>query len=296
MDKKMLIMHAAMEQFADKGYHHTTMQDIADAAGIAKGGIYFYFKSKEELLLTVITEYFDRLFNTLLETSVRYAHRPKEGLVQQIMNQFQEATQQSSIITLLTRGQIDVSPDIKAIFLTMRTRFLVWFRDQIISVYGARVEPYAFDLSALLTSLVREYMGFIFMNGAALPLRGLAEYLVARVDDATLGIMRSNEPPMLTTAFIKSVFPDADISEGTDAVRRLYAAADALRQQLEDSDISDEDRADIRKAIDVLKEEAGKPKARRIVLEGMAALLKGKALKDGVTELAAVEAIISEFS
>jgi TetR/AcrR family fatty acid metabolism transcriptional regulator len=44
------IREAAMRVVARKGYDHTTVQDIADEAGIAKGTVYLYFKSREDIL------------------------------------------------------------------------------------------------------------------------------------------------------------------------------------------------------------------------------------------------------
>ncbi len=49
-NKKKLIMDAALEYFAREGYYTTTIEDITKHAGISKGLIYNYFKSKEELL------------------------------------------------------------------------------------------------------------------------------------------------------------------------------------------------------------------------------------------------------
>ncbi len=43
------IMAAAKEVFASKGFHATTIADIAKQAGLAYGLIYWYFDSKEEL-------------------------------------------------------------------------------------------------------------------------------------------------------------------------------------------------------------------------------------------------------
>ncbi|TLS48644.1 TetR/AcrR family transcriptional regulator [Paenibacillus antri] len=274
MDKKTLILNSAVTLFAQRGYHQTTIQDIADEAGIAKGGIYFYFKSKEELLLSVVSEYYDRLFNQTVDTANRYLHAPKEGLVQQVMNHFQDAGSHSNMIALFTRGQIDVNAEVRSVLLDMRGKFLVWFRDQVIAVYGPRIEPYAFDLAALLTSLVREYMSFILVNGAALPVRGLGEAIVARVDDAARGVIRSQEPPMLTTAFMKTVLPTLDIREGADASRQLSRAIDALVARIGAEVDADEDATTARQAADVMKEEAAKPKPRRVVLEGMLTLLE----------------------
>lgn len=48
-EKKRVILLAAMTVLSQKGYHATKMADIATAAGIGKGTIYEYFRTKEEL-------------------------------------------------------------------------------------------------------------------------------------------------------------------------------------------------------------------------------------------------------
>lgn len=47
-------MDAALELFANKGFHTTTVSDIAKKAGVSKGLMYNYFRSKEELLKEII--------------------------------------------------------------------------------------------------------------------------------------------------------------------------------------------------------------------------------------------------
>jgi AcrR family transcriptional regulator len=48
------ILAAATEVFADRGYASTDVQEIADRLGIAKGTIYHYFPSKEQLFLASV--------------------------------------------------------------------------------------------------------------------------------------------------------------------------------------------------------------------------------------------------
>ncbi|WP_434751863.1 TetR/AcrR family transcriptional regulator [Paenibacillus amylolyticus] len=52
-DKSEAILDAAYGIFGSKGFYETKMSDIADEAGIAKGTIYLYFKSKEQLFVAV---------------------------------------------------------------------------------------------------------------------------------------------------------------------------------------------------------------------------------------------------
>jgi AcrR family transcriptional regulator len=44
------LLETATRLFKEKGYHNTSMQDLADALGIQKGSLYYYIESKEELL------------------------------------------------------------------------------------------------------------------------------------------------------------------------------------------------------------------------------------------------------
>ncbi len=52
-DKPAEIFSAALHLFQQRGYHGTSMQDLADAVGMQKASLYYYIRSKEELLVTV---------------------------------------------------------------------------------------------------------------------------------------------------------------------------------------------------------------------------------------------------
>ena len=53
------LMHASVELFAEYGYAQTSVQQIVDAAGVTKGALYHYFKSKDDLLFDI----YDRILS-----------------------------------------------------------------------------------------------------------------------------------------------------------------------------------------------------------------------------------------
>lgn len=55
------ILEAALGLFSSKGFHDTTMDEVANAAGVAKGTIYLYFQSKEHLLLALKRDFMQGL-------------------------------------------------------------------------------------------------------------------------------------------------------------------------------------------------------------------------------------------
>ncbi|MDQ0199774.1 TetR/AcrR family transcriptional regulator [Neobacillus ginsengisoli] len=71
--KRVTIMESALKCFGEKGYHLTTMDDIVAYSNMSKGLIYNYFKSKEELYISLMDE---RSKNTLEHLSNRFKQIP----------------------------------------------------------------------------------------------------------------------------------------------------------------------------------------------------------------------------
>jgi len=61
------IVHAAASIFYEKGYEGTSLQDIAGAVGLLKGSIYYYIKTKEDLLYEIVVRSQDIWRSTLHE-------------------------------------------------------------------------------------------------------------------------------------------------------------------------------------------------------------------------------------
>jgi TetR/AcrR family fatty acid metabolism transcriptional regulator len=59
IDKRRVILDAAVRVFARQGFHTCRVSDIADEAGVAYGLVYHYFSSKEQILDTLFLERWD---------------------------------------------------------------------------------------------------------------------------------------------------------------------------------------------------------------------------------------------
>jgi len=60
-----MIASAAAKLFSKKGYIETSMEDIATVAKLSKGGMYHYFKCKEDILYFILSSFMDLLLETL---------------------------------------------------------------------------------------------------------------------------------------------------------------------------------------------------------------------------------------
>ncbi|MGH7269244.1 MAG: TetR/AcrR family transcriptional regulator [Polyangiaceae bacterium] len=63
--KRERILDAAVRVFAKKGFYATRVSEVAKAAGVADGTIYLYFKSKDDLLVSLFEHCVERLLDYL---------------------------------------------------------------------------------------------------------------------------------------------------------------------------------------------------------------------------------------
>jgi len=98
--RKNQILDAATAVFARLGFHDARMDDIVQASGLSKGALYWYFKSKED----IITAISQRLFTTDIEQLVGLLHA--EGSVSERLQQLIQARiaglqEMSDVVTIL---------------------------------------------------------------------------------------------------------------------------------------------------------------------------------------------------
>jgi TetR/AcrR family transcriptional regulator, fatty acid metabolism regulator protein len=67
VDKRRVILDAAVRVFARQGFHTCRVSDIADEAGVAYGLVYHYFQSKDEVLDTLFLERWDVMLDAIAE-------------------------------------------------------------------------------------------------------------------------------------------------------------------------------------------------------------------------------------
>jgi TetR/AcrR family fatty acid metabolism transcriptional regulator len=73
------ILAAAVRVFARKGFHNSRIAEIAEEARVASGTIYLYFKSKDEILISVFEESLDNIIRDI-EGELKGTDDPRERL------------------------------------------------------------------------------------------------------------------------------------------------------------------------------------------------------------------------
>ncbi len=91
-EREKLILRAAAELLAERGFHEMSLEDIAARVGIAKGTIYLHFASKDDLVVALLKQGFNSYLRAL-DDALDSAATPREKL--------------AAVIALFTSGASD---------------------------------------------------------------------------------------------------------------------------------------------------------------------------------------------
>jgi AcrR family transcriptional regulator len=102
------IVQTALLVFAEKGYHETTMEDIAERLGVSEGAIYLYFKSKRELF-KAIGESGEHQIGQIISSSIGNED-PVKAFFDSVVNAYEQYEPISGlIIELMAEASRDAS-------------------------------------------------------------------------------------------------------------------------------------------------------------------------------------------
>ena len=115
-DRREDILQASLHLFAEKGFHGTSMRDIARSADITEGLIYHYFENKRDLFRAIIDEHsFLPLLRTLPELA---EHLDLRGLLVVLARGFFDVLRQNTELTRLLLQEVQVFPEEKEAFFS----------------------------------------------------------------------------------------------------------------------------------------------------------------------------------
>src|SRR5574341_2068909 len=77
-EKKVELVRVAYRLMAKKGLHGMTLQDIADAGGMSKANVVYYFGTKEELVLTTMRWALGRVAQRIVDATTAATGREEK--------------------------------------------------------------------------------------------------------------------------------------------------------------------------------------------------------------------------
>jgi TetR/AcrR family fatty acid metabolism transcriptional regulator len=104
-DKRDRILKAAVKVFARNGFHATRVSEVAKAAGVADGTIYLYFKSKEELLVSLFEDRVSKLLAFMEESLPKLEGAPERlrAVIDMQLGLLEGERELAEVITVILR-------------------------------------------------------------------------------------------------------------------------------------------------------------------------------------------------
>ncbi|WP_309121429.1 helix-turn-helix domain-containing protein [Paenibacillus sp.] len=276
-DKKRQIIEAALKLFATKGFHETSIQDIAESVGIAKGSVYLHFKSKEDLLVSALKHTVHRMFEEVALASTSPGLSPRERLVRKLESQLRFGYEHKAFFTmLLNERSVHVNEELKKFMMDLRVRSVQWSLADILDVYGETIGPYAMDAVAALQALVGQYTGYLILHQVEIDIAALAPFLADRLEDVVDGMLKKGRPPMLTERMLlgPAAAPAAGEDERDARVDLRAHWIRILRETIRESTLDEAKREELHSYAVVLEHELRKPDPADAVVQGLLAHLR----------------------
>ncbi|WDE08806.1 TetR/AcrR family transcriptional regulator [Thalassomonas viridans] len=197
--KRELIMATAKSIFIEKGFRGTTIANIADAAGIAKGSVYSYFSSKLDIVKALFLQSDEKnqyLVDQLLE------NEDKKGVLlleEYLVREYQEVLNERSFIQVfLADDMIVMDSEVMTVVQECRVNYHLSQQKVLLQAYGKDISPWLYDIVSLVNGLLQEYTVYLTLDDADFSIKRCAHLVAFCLDSAITALSSSTLSPVLT--------------------------------------------------------------------------------------------------
>jgi AcrR family transcriptional regulator len=189
------ILEHATRLFAERGYDGTTLQDIADAIGITRPGLYNYISSKEQLLAALVTDVSENTAHTVRAVRLRTDLSSVEKLRTVVRALVLQRAGAPERFRVLDRTEAALPEEVAALHLKARREVLAEMRTIIEEgVSRGEFRPRDERLAALSVIGMCNWVAWWFHPGSSHPAEPVADQLAQNAVDM-LAYPQGTGPP-----------------------------------------------------------------------------------------------------
>ncbi|WP_338554112.1 helix-turn-helix domain-containing protein [Paenibacillus sp. KS-LC4] len=272
--RKGKILDAALALFREKGYSAVSMQNIAEACGMAKASIYKFFASKEDLF----TEVFTVCYRSLLEQEAELDRvqsqqglAPKEKFRRKI--EFQLYYTMENHLFMLDFKELPITANDK--FLTAwqnkKAAMLSWHRELLTEAYGEQIDHIIWDVVTIFRGMLLQYLSYAIQKVLAVPMAELAAFLVDRMDAVVRDMAAKQPKPIIDGANV--YFNHLNPSNKTVRQETIQQFLYTLAEKIDELPKPEAVRAELREVVSLIQQEAQAERRNPTLLRALAAYL-----------------------
>ena len=256
MTRKQLILDSAITLFSEKGIESTSVQQITDHCGISKGAFYLSFKSKDELVFSIIEHFLNTIISEV-DQAVTTASEPAEKLYMYFSKTFTILSQYTTFAEILMREKVSTISD----ELIEKIHYYVMLSNKnleklLFSVFGDQINGKQYDLVVVVNGIVQAYLQWIFEAKKPFDVDLLARSLVEKTT-----ILAQNSTLIFLDETCSMYEPVEKIST-EHIVKELLQLLDEVRSDIE------------RQSVHLLIEELQSEQPRQAIVLGLVNNLK----------------------
>lgn len=259
----MNIIETGMRLFAIKGYHSTSIQEIATESGISKGAFYLYFQSKEDFISTAI-HHFNAQITGRMEKVQQENFPPKESLAKQITVLMDYIYKYKDFIIMHIRENISIGENTDKLIRHMKIHNYHWMRRNVINIYGDKVNEILIDAVILLEGMMDGYFKWIVIENVHMDRDRIGLFLVRRLDDVVRSMLEQKDEALVTIQQI----PPAYVSLLNMDVTETFSL---LKEKLQTLNLDQEKTDQLKTVTEALEMEAVKSEPQPVMIQGLLA-------------------------
>nr|WP_155669775.1 TetR/AcrR family transcriptional regulator [Ornithinibacillus caprae] len=258
--KQIKLIEVGLDLFAEKGYHTTSIQEIAKAAGISKGAFYLYFQSKEDFITSAF-QYFHEQITKQLEQIKRTNDEPSKSLADQITAITEYIHAHKGFITMHLREEISISNKTDQLIKQMKTENFQWMKDSILAIYGEKVSHILLDCIIQLDGLINGYFKWIIIDDIKIDRSEFGAYIVRRLDNLVQSMLVEQENALATV----DQDPVGKRMQQLDIPQILLQ----LREKIKTLPLDRSKITELNQVVDEIEVEANKDEPKKLLIQGL---------------------------
>ncbi|MEO2205221.1 TetR/AcrR family transcriptional regulator [Paenibacillus pabuli] len=197
------IIQSAVRLFMEKGYRATSIQDIADDCSIAKGSLYKFFESKEDLFICILKQRQQYMMDEV-ERIRKLALPRRETYLAEITSLFRFFSRHGYYISRdYTEFPPASSDNVYTLIQQIQIQMFNYYENLLSRQYGSAISHWKWDVTSMFSGLVREYTFHLLFAFKPIHIEKLALFIAERMDDLVEGLVKTSPQALLTTELMK---------------------------------------------------------------------------------------------
>ncbi|MNW31429.1 Fatty acid metabolism regulator protein [compost metagenome] len=172
-EKQLKIIQAAVEIFAEKGFAGSSTSEIAQRAGVAEGTIFRHYKTKKDLLLSIVAPMVSKLigpfvWNEFKDVLDKDYSSLEEFLYDMAINRIKFTRKHLKIIKILLQ-EIPFQPDLKDAFKRQVGMKIYQRLSEIIEYFKSRGEVIDMPTQSVVRFIASSFIGLLASHFILMP-------------------------------------------------------------------------------------------------------------------------------